>query len=67
MKKYLNERSMCLHSQSGFTPKEWFTLYTKFQNIEPRLVQIYNFNKKANIIYIMYLQDRWLVDERLIP
>ena len=46
MKKYLNERSMCLHSQSGFTPKEWFTLYTKFQNIEPRLVQIYNFNKK---------------------
>ena len=46
MKKYLNERSMCIHNKKWTTPKEWFKLYTKFQNLEPRLVRISNFNKK---------------------
>ena len=46
MKKHLNERSMCIHNKDLTTPHEWFKLYTKFQKIEPRLVQIYNFNKK---------------------
>ena len=46
MKKYLNEKSMCIHNKKWTTPKEWFKLYTKFQNIEPRLVRISNFNKK---------------------
>jgi len=46
MKKYLNERSMCIHNRQYMSPQEWFTLYTKFQKIEPRLVQISNFNDK---------------------
>ena len=46
MKKHLNERSMCIHNKDLTTPYEWFKLYTKFQKIEPWLVQIYNFNKK---------------------
>ena len=45
MKKYLNERSMCIHNKHT-SPQEWFTLYTKFQKIEPRLAKISNFNEQ---------------------
>ena len=45
MKKYLNERSMCIHNNTT-SPRKWFDNYTGFQRNYPQLVHISKFNEK---------------------
>jgi len=45
MKKYLNERSMCIHNNEYMSPRKWFDNYVGFQRIYPQLVHISKFDE----------------------